>query len=397
VKESTHTRRIIAIVHEHYQPLATKNWGGFGVYPEYLLKSLHSINDNEISRMLEIGKEILHESNVRLNLNNFQRLCLKLFPKYYEYRFSRIFTKINPNFETIIYHQLNQFVLPPTWLIKISKQYNIKLMTTIIDFQEYKFPQFFSKRIIEKRQRNYAINLKLAKSFVTASPFLAKSAREFFGIDINNIVIAPLGWNHIPTKEILDSVKIQNHVLNNSPYMVFPSKGWAHKGHIELIREFGKHTLSAKLVLVGDLGARESEILGEIEKCPRREDIISLGFVDVDLLYAIIARADGLIFPSVYEGFGLPYIEAAHLRTPVIAFENDSVINLLGTSASYLASSGDYVALLDKATEVLRDPNREQVLDLAEFRIRNLTWKNTAILTSKTYKQLMVSHEIEPT
>jgi glycosyltransferase involved in cell wall biosynthesis len=96
-------------------------------------------------------------------------------------------------------------------------------------------------------------------------------------------------------------------------------------------------------------------------------------------------NSKGLVFPSIYEGFGLPYVEAAHLRTPVIAFENDSVNNLLGKSSAYLHSPGDYRNLISSLPFTLVDPNRKAIIDSAFSKTENLTWENTARKTLEIY------------
>ena len=379
------TQRIAGIIHEHHGYLSPEIWGGFAIYPNSLRKGFSNILDSPVTNLIQAGDRILNDLQITTQISNYSRVKNRIFPENYFNQIRSAFLKYDPNKKTIIYHHMNSFGLPPAWLLKVNQYYNLKLVTSIVDFQEHVFPEFLGVKIYEQRQRNYEITLGLASFFVTASPFLVESANIFLGIDKEKIIVAPLGWDHMPDLSVIESRAVETLVDISKPYFLFPSKAWAHKGHLELISSFKGLGGEMNLVLVGGLDAQKKSLEKAIQDSGQEDSISILGYQNESDLYALIYRADGLVFPSIYEGFGLPYIEAAQLRTPVIAFENESVNHLLGKSGAYLHPQGEFGQMMESLPFSLHDSRRESIIEEAFKRTEELTWENTARKTLEMY------------
>jgi len=77
------------------------------------------------------------------------------------------------------------------------------------------------------------------------------------------------------------------------------------------------------------------------------------------------------------------------LRTPVIAFENQSVNSILGKRAAFLFESGDYGAMVRSLPSILNSTMRERVITNAFNQVVNLTWENTAKKTASMYRSIV--------
>lgn len=383
--ETQGTLKIAGIIYEHHGYLSPEIWGGFAIYPNSLRKGFSKVLDSPVTNLLYAGDRILKELQISTQVSNYSKIKSRVLPDIFYSQIRSAFLKYDPKKKTIIYHHMNSFGLPPAWLLKVNQYYNLKLVTSIVDFQEHVLPEFLGVKIYEQRQRNYEITLGLASQFVTASPFLVESANTFLGIDKKMITVAPLGWDHMPELSAIQSRVIDTLVDISKPYFLFPSKAWAHKGHIELISSFEGLGKEMNLVLVGGLDAQKKSLERTIQNTGQEESISILGYQNESDLYALMYRADGLVFPSIYEGFGLPYIEAARLKTPVIAFENESVNHLLGKSGAYLHPQGEFGQLIESLPFSLHDSRREAIIDEAFKRTEELTWENTARKTLEMY------------
>jgi len=381
--------KVIAIIHEHGGYLSPEVWGGFAIYPNSLRMGFSQLSDGRLSDLILAGDRILSELNLQNKVSVYSKIIKRAAPNTYFNKMRSAFLKYDPYKETILYHHMNSFTLPPSWLLKVADNYNLKLVTSIVDFQEHEFPDFLGKEIYDQRQKNYEITLKLAKGFVTASQFLTQSAEKYIGIDKETITVAPLGWDHMPPLTEIQSRSIDVLIDTSTPYFLFPSKAWAHKGHHELISSFKEMQNEFRLVLVGGLGSQHKNLKTLIRDTNQKKSISILGFQREIDLYALMYNSKGLVFPSIYEGFGLPYIEAAQLKTPVIAFENDSVNGLLGSSSAYLHSPGDFKNLILSLPFTLVDSNRNSKVESAYNKTANLTWRNTARNTLEMYQRAL--------
>jgi len=135
------------------------------------------------------------------------------------------------------------------------------------------------------------------------------------------------------------------------------------KNHLTVLRALGEHVRrqpSSDLVLVtaGSAGWRYQPVLSAIETLGLRDRVVRLGAVDPGVLKWLYQHASALLFPSLYEGFGLPVLEALGLRCPVIAARIPSVVEITGDAATLLEPT-DVIAwsgILDRLADGQRDP-----------------------------------------
>ena len=144
------------------------------------------------------------------------------------------------------------------------------------------------------------------------------------------------------------------------------------------------------LVLAGySLGSRVS-LYARLESQPQVDGLIFLGPVSPEELRVLYRQAEALVFPSFYEGFGLPPLEAMAAGTPVIAMPfssipevgGDCILYPNGLSAADLAQAMEHLA----TNETLRDELR----DLGLRRVEQFTWEKTALATLEVYRSAVL-------
>jgi len=146
--------------------------------------------------------------------------------------------------------------------------------------------------------------------------------------------------------------------------------------------------LTDALVIVGQRGWLYDDFFAALENSPARQAVIFPGFVPDADLPAVYAGAQALAFPSLFEGFGLPVLEAMACGTPVVCSNTSSLPEVVG-EAALLVDPTDVDALADALTRVLRDDAlRRELWQKGWAQVQHFTWQETARRTLAVYHAL---------
>jgi glycosyltransferase involved in cell wall biosynthesis len=140
-----------------------------------------------------------------------------------------------------------------------------------------------------------------------------------------------------------------------------------------------------KLVLAGSKGWQFQEVFKRVEELALRKEVIFLGKVPTDILPALYSGAALFTYPSLYEGFGLPPLEAMACGTPVVAANTSSLPEIVG-DAGVLINPTDTQALADALATLLNDTERRADLSARGLvRAKLFSWRRTAAEMLKIY------------
>ncbi len=143
-----------------------------------------------------------------------------------------------------------------------------------------------------------------------------------------------------------------------------------------------------KLVLAGGQGWLVEGILQHHEKSPVRDEILMPGFVSDEMLPALYSAAALFAFPSLYEGFGLPVLEAMACGTPVVA-SRASCVPEVAEGASIMIDPDDTEELASALEQALCNPElRTQLIDKGLERARQYTWEHAATSLLEVYRRV---------
>jgi len=152
--------------------------------------------------------------------------------------------------------------------------------------------------------------------------------------------------------------------------------------------------LTDALVIVGKRGWLYGEFFTELEDSPVREAVLFPGYVpDIDLP-AVYAGAQAFVFPSLYEGFGLPVLEAMATGTPVACGTTSSLPEVSGQAALHF-DPRRVESIISVVRRLLADSlQRDELITRGFEQAAKFSWKQTAVETSAVYDRLLASSAI---
>ena len=242
----------------------------------------------------------------------------------------------------------------------------VPTMVCIMDLAFLKFPQTFKSRDLWQLKSWTQYSVQNAKHIFTISEATKKDIISAYHIPAGKISIASPGVKRLPAGGI-GPVK--------GKYWLYLGTLQPRKNIDALIAAFKTLNLNGvKLVIAGKTGWKYQ---------PKPQDRIRyLGFVPNDKLGALIKNSQGLILPSLYEGFGIPVVQAMSIGTPVLVSRNSSLPEIVGNTGLYIESPFDAAAIGVGLNKLLSlTPAQKQKLTLAaKLRAAQFSWQKTGKL-----------------
>lgn len=171
------------------------------------------------------------------------------------------------------------------------------------------------------------------------------------------------------------------------PYVLYVGNYNVHKNIEILIEAWGKTSPSVPLVLVGKRESYPQTLIDRIVALGRADQVRFIGGVDGNsrTLVALYNAASVFVFPSLYEGFGLPVVEAMQCGCPVIASRRGSLPEVVG-EAGQLVEPDDVPGLADEIQRILDDAEWRETLRARGFeQVRKFSWRQAAKKTLAVY------------
>jgi glycosyltransferase involved in cell wall biosynthesis len=183
---------------------------------------------------------------------------------------------------------------------------------------------------------------------------------------------------------------IQNRPkMAEPPYILTVGTIEPRKNIAFLVEIFEKmRAFKGRLVIAGRLGWKYSPILERLRASPRAADIRLLENVNDGELASLYAGAEAFVFPSLYEGFGFPPLEAAACGAPVVSSAAGSLREVLGNGA-LLIDKYDAGQWAEAVMGIINDVSRRRALvDRGRLQAARYTWAETARKTMELYRSL---------
>lgn len=237
---------------------------------------------------------------------------------------------------------------------------------------------------------------KKAAKIITDSENTCRDAMRFLDISPDKITTVHLGYQDIFRKiddqKRLNAIRTQYELPDQ--YIFYAGAIEPRKNVPLLLTVFEKLVQQGfphHLVLAGGLGWQYEDVLTQIDAMQAKDRVHRVGHVPYTDLPIFYNLADVFVYPSVYEGFGLPPLEGMACGTPVITSNISSMPEFVA-DAGILTPPDDEAALLQAVTKVLSDDDLRQRLSKdGPIRAANFTWKHTAEKTLQIYEQVLGS------
>jgi glycosyltransferase involved in cell wall biosynthesis len=231
------------------------------------------------------------------------------------------------------------------------------MVQSLLDVQHLDLPQLFSRPELAYRSLFYDRAARAADSVITISNFARQRMIELLGLPADKVTVAQLG---------VDCDQFTPNLGPRADFVMYPARGWPHKNHarlIEAMRLVRRERPEMRLVLTG--GALDS--LGELPDWVDRRGLVSVGE-----LRELYRRAAVLAFPNMYEGFGLPPLEAMASGCPVAASDSGSIPEVCG-DAAVLFDALDVEAIAAGILSALA--RNSELAQLGLEQVRRFTWE----------------------
>ena len=242
-------------------------------------------------------------------------------------------------------------------------------VVTLLDVQHLDLPGMFSRSERLFRSVAWHRSTRGAQRVITISEFVRKRAIEQLGLDPARLRAIPLG---------LDHDELQPGIGEREPFLLYPARRWPHKNHERLFEAFAvlrRERPGLRLVLTGG---------GDFSGMP--DGVEARGHLPRAEVVSLMQRASALVFPSLYEGFGLPPLEAMACGCPVASSNAAALPEVVGDAAR-LFDPHDPAAIADAVRDVLDDPRPWVERGLA--RAAQFSWDDTARATDAVYSELL--------
>lgn len=212
---------------------------------------------------------------------------------------------------------------------------------------------------------------------------------EVLGIEPERIYTVPLACDSNSLYEDRDYAKIRNIGID-TPYLLYIGAIDYRKGIVEIVRAFDiikRAFPDMKLVLAGNVEAIFKDRLAEsLNASAYSDDVVLTGFVDENTKRKLISCAEILLFPSEYEGFGLPILEGMACRTPVITTKVSSIPEVGGDAVVY-CEVNNCESLAEKINFLLQDSGvRDDYVIRGDERLKIFSWEKTSEMTESVYE-----------
>ncbi|MBV6820337.1 glycosyltransferase family 4 protein [Rahnella sp. PD12R] len=268
-------------------------------------------------------------------------------------------------------------------------------IATFHDLSIFHWPEFHPRARVHLMQKELISAEKRAKILITDSEYTKKELVDFFQRPPESIVVAPLASsNDFMVKSESDIIlRLRKYKLEYKKFILFTGTIEPRKNLITLLKVYERLTNSEKsnfpLVISGYKGWGNSEILRLFDKGHREGWLKYLGYVPSEELPYLFSGAKAFVFPSIYEGFGIPVLEAMASGTPVICSDSSSLPEVVG-NAALIADPMDIDTFTSNLQIVLNDKYKEENLIARGLKQSSeFTWRKCASKTIEAYDQVL--------
>ena len=363
---------------------------GVSRYTEELVKSLVKIDSK--NQYLLFGtslRQIGYLKSFQKKFENSKNVSFKIFPFpliVFEILFNKIhffpIEKLIGNFDVL---HTSDWVEP-----KVSTK-NIKKLTTIHDAVPYLFPTTLPKRVLKNQKRRLNLVKKESDKIIAVSETTGQDIIKFLEVPQEKVkVIYSASESNFKPQSEEKINDIKNKFKIKTPYILSVGTQEPRKNIPKLIdsfEEINKTNTNITLVLVGKYGWGP-----HIDPLP---NVIQTGFVTEEELICLYAGCRVFVYPSLYEGFGLPILEAMACGAPIITSNNSSMAEI-GKDVAILVDPRNETQMIKAINFVLNleTDNYQKMVRASLDRARKYSWLKTAKETLQVYQELYKSAEI---
>ena len=326
------------------------------------------------------SKFVLSKATLRQKIP-FRRLARWIYGHLSAWRFHQQVKKLTG----YVYHGPNYRLLP------YSASGSV---VTIHDLSFIRHPEFHPKERADFWQAEIHEVVKRASHIITDSEFQRKEIVELLDVEAEKVTAVHLGVEDKfqPFSADRSKIVLDKYGLRYKEYSLVVATLEPRKNFVRLIQAFeqmpAKIRKAYPLAIVGDKGWLSDDIHRTISSLMKENEAVKLGYVDEEDLPQLYSSASVFLYPSLYEGFGLPVLEAMASGTAVLTSNSTSIPEVAG-SACLLVDPYSVDEIFKGWISLLEDKElRERLGNEGRLRARKFSWQRCVEETINAYEKL---------
>lgn len=304
-------------------------------------------------------------------------------------------TMVEPEFES--HGRMRRIIGESTWLRRHTGDVQLvhhgggtaplrahrPYVLTIHDLQFRTYPQYFSP--VKRAYLQAVIPRSATRASVVAVPseYVRGCVIEAYGVRPERVVVVPHGIEPALSHDITPEAELRlRYGLGDGPVVVYPAVTHPHKHHEFLLRMMRDHWTDPelRLVLTGGVGMAEHVVAASTDR-----RVCRLGRVPAADRNGLLAMSIAMVFPSQYEGFGAPLIEAMTLGTPVVCSDATCMPQIVGDAGLVRPLVPDaWAGVLDEAVR-----RRDELVAAGHQRARSFTSRASGAALAAAYARAL--------
>jgi len=354
---------------------------GVGHYVYYLIKNLLKIDkENEYYLFFydhKIKADEFRQDNVKIvyfpGLENIGKI-----PFFYRHWFIPHVLKL---YRLDVYHN-------PANIIPLF--YFSKSILTIHDLAIYKNSEWFPDHQYFTKWITIPLSIKKAKKIIAVSENTKNDIINIFNIKPEKVEVIYEGVEDF-NQLVIDEASIRAELKIPKPYFLYLGTLEPRKNLARLIEAFDlflRKNNDFRLILAGKKGWKYEPIFQTIEQLGLKDKVLDIGYVNTEEKVYLLRNSFAFVFPTLYEGFGLPILEAMNLGVPIITSNISSIPELVIDNA-VLVDPYNVNSIADGLIKLKNDDKlREQLVAKGRGIAKSFSWEACAKKTLEIYKSL---------
>lgn len=267
-------------------------------------------------------------------------------------------------------------------------------IVTIHDLSILLYPETHEAHLVRRARWRLPKMARAATMIITPSESVRREVGEHLGVHLNKVVAIPeaarRAFHQVPLAE---TVEARRRLKLEDDFILFVGTVEPRKNLLTLARALDEilrtTPLRPQLVIAGKEGWLTGELFAYLKSSEIQERVRFTDYVSDDDLRALYSSCRVFVYPSLYEGFGLPPLEAMACGAPVIASSNPSIKETVGDAAR-LVSPTDFRELAQSIIHVLTDSGERDYLSTSGLqRATQFSWERTATATLDVYREVL--------
>lgn len=269
----------------------------------------------------------------------------------------------------------------------------IPSVINIPDIQHEYYPQFFDSHTLNWRLANYRSSAQRSSAVLTLSEYSRQTILHKFQLPAHKVHAIHLDASKefaLPFDDALSQQVLQKYQLTPG-YGFFPANTWHHKNHLNLLKALvllrDHHGLRIPMVFTGFPQEAHESVMAYISQNQLWDQVKWLSYVPQNEMPYLYRHAGFLCFPSLFEGFGIPLVEAMRAQIPIISSNCGSIPEVAG-DASLLFDPIRPDDIAAKLAAILQPEIREDLIAKGTAQAKRFSWEKCARETLAVFRSV---------